>query len=82
MIDKGVIWWERYWLTSMLVMMPIVIFFIPLPFAVPVVLIGIVVDQPEEWPILPMYFGWCAISVYMMYRSDKYKENLNKSNNE
>lgn len=60
-------------LHQIILAIPIISVF-PIPFAMPLIVIGIVISQPEEWPLIPLYFGWLAFGIFFLIRMEKYQK--------
>lgn len=53
------------WIFQFLWFIPIMLSVFPVPGAIPVIIVLMVIDQPEEWPLIPIFFGWLSISVLL-----------------
>lgn len=61
---------SQTWLWQMIFIFPLAVSV--LTFGVfPLAIIGMVIDQPEEWPIIPIFFVVCGIGLITMMTEDK-----------
>lgn len=49
-------------------MIPVAVAIFPIPLGLPVALLLMCFDQPEEWPLAIIYFSYLLISLFIIYR--------------
>lgn len=54
-------------------MIPVILAVFPIPLALPIGLIFICIDHPEEWPLAIIYFSYLFISLFIIYRLEHSK---------
>jgi len=63
--------WDAPWILQFIWFFPIMVAVLPIPLLIPGTIIAMVIDQPEEWPLIPIYFGWLSISLFIAHLEDK-----------
>lgn len=49
-------------------MFPVILAVFPIPLALPIGLIFMCIEQPEEWPLAIIYFSYLLTSLFIIYR--------------
>lgn len=63
------------WLWQMVFILPLVLSILPIPLLLPICIVGTAIEQPEEWPLVFMWFGLCTVGFLTWIIEDK---NINK----
>lgn len=54
-----------------IIVIPFALTMFPIPLLFPIALVSMVLDQPEEWPLLAIYFLWLAVAIVLAIKHDR-----------
>lgn len=54
-----------------LIVVPFALTMFPIPLLFPTAFVSMVADQPEEWPVLAIYFAWLAVAIVLALKHDR-----------
>jgi len=62
---------SQTWVWQMMFVFPVILWFFPVPLVVPICIVGMVIDQPEEFPVLIIFLVASWVGLLTTFIEDK-----------